>query len=65
MKLIGVNRTHHVRDAIYLEGPTDRDTAEPVSRSQKRNVKKEGVDWAARREQLSKHHAYCKKKNTI
>jgi hypothetical protein len=52
-------------DAIYLEGPTDRDAAEPVSRSQKRNEKKDGVDWAARREQLSEHHAYCKKKNTI
>lgn len=50
---------------IYLEGRTDRDAAEPVSRSQKCNEKKDGMDWAARREQLSKHHAYCKKKNTI
>jgi hypothetical protein len=52
-------------DAIYLEGPTDRDAAEPVSRSQKRNEKEEAADWAARWEQLSEHHAYCKRKNTI
>ena len=52
-------------DAIYLEGLTDRDTAEPVSRSLKRNEKKEAADWEARREQLSEHLAYCKSKNTI
>jgi hypothetical protein len=52
-------------DAIYLEGPTDRDAAEPVSRGQKSNEKKEAADWAARREQLSEHHAYGKKTNTI
>ena len=47
-------------EAIYIEGPTNRNEVELVGTALRRKERKEALEWAERRDALSRHCCYCK-----